>query len=168
MDNCANIPLGTPREGSWEQGWLTKLEGKEAWAGMEKILASCQCNHYNDQAWETISSRSQSTYYQEAHQCMDSENKAWKTHVPPHSNFPPPFGSSLLFFQDEMGSGGSSPTQGWSHSEVWPSNSSMTCLKLQQLMEHGEYKSNWREINLTSKALLFTEHLHLKSSRWAL
>lgn len=28
MDNTANIPLGTPREGSWEQGGLTKLEAK--------------------------------------------------------------------------------------------------------------------------------------------
>lgn len=28
MDNTANIPLRTPREGSWEQGWVTKLEAK--------------------------------------------------------------------------------------------------------------------------------------------
>ncbi len=33
MDNTANIPLGTPREGSWEQDWLTKRGGKGAWIG---------------------------------------------------------------------------------------------------------------------------------------
>lgn len=36
---------------------------------------------------------------------MNPENKAWKSHVAPHTALPPP----LLFFQDEMGSGGSRP-----------------------------------------------------------
>lgn len=38
MANTANIPLGTPTEGSWEQGWLTKHGGKGGvnGAGMEK------------------------------------------------------------------------------------------------------------------------------------
>lgn len=81
MDNTANIPLGTPREGSWEQGWLTKRGGKGAWTGQarKEILASRQCIRHNDQGWEAISSPPQSAHYQEAHQCMNPENTVWKT-----------------------------------------------------------------------------------------
>lgn len=108
MDNTANIPLGTPREGSWEQGCLTKHGGKGAWMGQawKKILASRQCNRHNDRGWEAVSSPPQSAHYQEAHQCMSPENKAWKPHVPPHSALPPPHVCPLLFFQYEMSAGG--------------------------------------------------------------
>lgn len=170
MDNTANIPLGTPREGSWEQGCLTKHGGKGAWMGQawKKILASRQCNRHNDRGWEAVSSPPQSAHYQEAHQCMSPENKAWKPHVPPHSALPPPHVCPLLFFQYEMSAGGFSPTWGWSQSEVWPSNSGIICLKPQQLMEHGEYNSDCSKISRTRKSLLFTKHLHLKPWRWAL
>lgn len=126
MGNFANIPLGTPREGSWEQGWLTKLEGKEAWAGMEKILASRQCKRHNDQAWEAISSlftKSLLTGSSSVHVLKTRTGNSYSTTL-----------LSALLCCSSWGS----PL------EVWPWNSDTTGPKVQKLMEHGEYKSNWR------------------------
>lgn len=87
--------------------------------------------------------------------------KTKKRRVPPHPALPRALCSSskTRWVQGVLGS-----TQAWSRSEGWPSNPGNTRLKPRRLMEHGEYKSDWSEINLTRKALLFTKHLHLK--RW--
>lgn len=166
--NSANIPLGTPREGSWEQGWLTKLERQRGVSMHGEILgiASMKPPQWSEMRGHllpfTISILSGSSSVHGLRK-QGLENSCSTTFSFPSS---PQHFSIVLPGRD--GFRGFSPTQGWPHSEVWPSNSGMICLKLQQLMEHGEYKSNWREINSTRRALLFTKHLHLQSWRWAL
>lgn len=153
-DNIANIPLGTPKEGSWEQGWLTKLGGKGAWPGP----AWRKSWHHVNASATMIGEERPSPPLHNQH-IIRKPISAWALKTRPGNlmfHHCPPF---LLLYTllsvvcpGRDGFRGFSPTWGWCHSGVWPSDPGITRLKPQQLMEHGEYKSDCGEINLTRKA----------------
>ncbi len=169
MENTAKTPLGTPREGPWEQGWLTKHGGKGAWTGQARKKS---WHHVNATATMIRDERPSPPLHNQ--HIIRKPISAWTQKQGLETSCSTtlrlssctPFFSVVLPGWDQFR--GFSSTQGWSHTEVWPSNSGATCPKPRQLMEHGEYKSDWSEINLTRKAVLFTEHFHPKTLKTGL
>ena len=131
-DNMANIPSGTPREGSWEQGWLTKLGGKGASMGQ----AWRKSWHHVNASVTMMADERPSPPLHNQH-IIREPISAWAQKTRPgnlmfhHILLLPSSSARVLsvVLPGWDGFRGCLPTQGWSHSEIWPSDLGSACRK---------------------------------------